>query len=85
MNSAEVLWFVYILKCSDDTLYTGITIDLNRRVDEHNNSPKGAKYTRIRRPLELLYFEEVKDKSSASKREIEIKKLSRAQKLELVK
>lgn len=85
MNSAEVLWFVYILKCSDDTLYTGITIDLNRRVDEHNSSPKGAKYTRIRRPLELLYFEEVKDKSSASKREIEIKKLSRAQKLELVK
>jgi len=85
LNSAEVLWFVYILKCSDDTLYTGITIDLNRRVDEHNNSPKGAKYTRIRRPLELLYFEEVKDKSSASKREIEIKKLSRAQKLELVK
>jgi putative endonuclease len=85
LNSAEVLWFVYILKCSDDTLYTGITIDLNRRVDEHNSSPKGAKYTRIRRPLELLYFEEVKDKSSASKREIEIKKLSRAQKLELVK
>lgn len=85
MNSAEVLWFVYILKCSDDTLYTGITIDLSRRVDEHNSSPKGAKYTRIRRPLELLYFEEVKDKSSASKREIEIKKLSRAQKLELVK
>ena len=85
MSSLEVIWFVYILKCSDDTLYTGITIDLNRRLDEHNNSPKGAKYTRIRRPLELLYFEEYQDKSSASKRELEIKKLSRGKKLELIK
>jgi putative endonuclease len=85
LSSLEVIWFVYILKCSDDTLYTGITIDLNRRVDEHNNSLKGAKYTRMRRPLELLYFEEHKDKSSASKREFEIKKLSRAKKLELIK
>lgn len=85
MNKLHVNWFVYILKCSDDTLYTGITIDLNRRLDEHNNSPKGAKYTRIRRPLELLYFEEHKDKSSASKREFEIKKLSRVKKLELIK
>lgn len=85
MNNIEVIWFVYILKCSDDTLYTGITIDLNRRLDEHNNSPKGAKYTRIRRPLELLYFEEYQDKSSASKRELEIKKLSRGKKLELIK
>lgn len=85
MSSLEVIWFVYILKCSDDTLYTGITIDLNRRVDEHNNSLKGAKYTRMRRPLELIYFEEYQGKSSASKREIEIKKLSRVQKLELIK
>ncbi|HUH42822.1 MAG: GIY-YIG nuclease family protein [Sulfurimonas sp.] len=85
MNNTKTFWFVYILKCSDDTLYTGITIDLNRRLDEHNNSPKGAKYTRIRRPLELLYFEEYQDKSSASKRELEIKKLSRGKKLELIK
>ena len=74
-----------MLKCSDDTLYTGITTDLDRRIDEHNNSPKGAKYTRIRRPVELIYSEGCEDKSSASKREIEIKKLSRIQKLELVK
>ena len=74
-----------MLKCSDDTLYTGITIDLDRRVEEHNTSPKGAKYTRIRRPVELIYSEIIEDKSSASKREIEIKKLSRIQKLELVK
>ena len=85
MNKEHVVWFVYMLKCSDETLYTGITIDLNRRVDEHNNSSKGAKYTRTRRPLKLLYFEEHKDKSSASKREHEIKKLSRAKKLELIK
>jgi putative endonuclease len=74
-----------MLKCSDETLYTGITTDPIRRVDEHNNSTKGAKYTRIRRPVELIYSESTEDKSSASKREIEIKKLSRIQKLELVK
>ncbi|MCW8896354.1 MAG: GIY-YIG nuclease family protein [Sulfurimonas sp.] len=74
-----------MLKCSDETLYTGITTDLTRRIDEHNNSLKGAKYTRIRRPVELIYSESTKDKSSASKRELEIKKLSRIQKLELVK
>lgn len=74
-----------MLKCSDDTLYTGITTDLDRRLDEHNSSPKGAKYTRIRRPVELIYSEKTEDKSSASKREYEIKKLSRIQKLELMK
>ncbi|OHE09938.1 MAG: endonuclease [Sulfurimonas sp. RIFOXYD12_FULL_33_39] len=74
-----------MLKCSDESLYTGITTDLNRRLDEHNNSPKAAKYTRARRPLELIYFEEHKDKSSASKREYEIKKLSRVEKMKLIK
>jgi putative endonuclease len=74
-----------MLKCSDDTLYTGITTDLKRRVDEHNNSSKGAKYTRIRRPIELVYSESFEDKSSASKREYEIKKLSRIKKLGLIK
>lgn len=74
-----------MLKCSDNTLYTGITTDLDRRVQEHNTSPKAAKYTRIRRPVELVYSESTEDKSSASKRELEIKKLSRIQKLELIK
>lgn len=74
-----------MLKCSDETLYTGITTDLDRRLDEHNSSVKGAKYTRIRRPVELVYSEKTEDKSSASKREIEIKKLLRIQKLELIK
>jgi len=77
-------WHVYILRCNDDTLYTGITTDLKRREQEHNESPKGAKYTRLRRPVKLVYSERCDDKSSASKREYEIKQLSRKEKLELV-
>lgn len=74
-----------MLKCSDETIYTGITTDVGRRVDEHNNLPKGAKYTRTRRPVELIYSESYDDKSSASRREYEIKQLSKSQKLLLVK
>ncbi|MEA2111264.1 MAG: GIY-YIG nuclease family protein [Campylobacterota bacterium] len=77
-------YYVYILKCSDNTYYTGITTDLERRLLEHNSSVKGAKYTRNRRPVIVVYSEENHDKSSASKREYEIKKLSRVQKIELV-
>ncbi|MDF1878480.1 GIY-YIG nuclease family protein [Sulfurimonas sp. SAG-AH-194-C20] len=77
-------YFVYILKCSDNTLYTGITTDLKRRLNEHNNSDKGAKYTKLRRPVELVYSEDSEDRSSASKREYAIKKLSRKAKLELI-
>ncbi|MEA3370344.1 MAG: GIY-YIG nuclease family protein [Campylobacterota bacterium] len=77
-------YFVYILECSDKTLYTGIATDVERRLDEHNNSQKGAKYTKVRRPVELVYSEESENRSSASKREHEIKKLSRKQKLELI-
>jgi len=77
-------YFIYILRCSDDTLYTGITTDLERRLDEHNNSDKGAKYTKLRRPVDLVYSEESEDRSSASKREYAIKKLSRKEKLELI-
>ena len=77
-------YFVYILKCCDDTLYTGITTDLKRRVDEHNGSGKGAKYTKVRRPVELFYWEKSENRSSASKREYEIKKLTRLKKMELI-
>ncbi len=77
-------YFVYILKCCDDTLYTGIATDIDRRLDEHNNSDKGAKYTKVRRPVELVYTEKSKDRSSASKREYEIKKLKREEKLRLI-
>ena len=77
-------YFIYILKCCDETLYTGITTDLKRRVDEHNNSDKGAKYTKLRRPVELVYTEESQNRSTASKREYAIKKLTRKEKLELI-
>jgi putative endonuclease len=78
-------YFVYILHCSDGTYYTGITTDLQRRLEEHNHSAKGAKYTRARRPVTLVYSEKLDDKSSASKREYAIKKLSRMQKIALFK
>lgn len=78
-------YFVYVLKCSDDTLYTGITTDVKRRVDEHNGSDKGAKYTKTRRPVTLVYQEKSEDRSSASKREREIKKMPRLKKIELIK
>ncbi|WP_457746502.1 GIY-YIG nuclease family protein [Sulfurimonas sp.] len=77
-------YFVYIVKCIDETLYTGIATDVERRIYEHNHSDKGAKYTRNRRPVELLYSEECKDRSSASKREYIIKKFSRLKKLKLI-
>ena len=76
--------YVYILKCSDDTLYTGWTTDLQARVNTHN-SGNGAKYTRGRRPVSLVYYEKFSDKSSALKREAAIKKLPKSKKLELIK
>lgn len=77
-------YFVYIVKCCDESLYTGITTDIVRRLNEHNTSPKGAKYTSLRRPVELVYCEASQDRSSASKREYEIKKLTKVKKLELI-
>jgi len=77
-------YFVYVLKCNDGTLYTGITVDVKKRLKEHNESLKGAKYTRARRPVALVYSEESTDRSSASKREYAIKKLTRKEKLELI-
>lgn len=74
--------YVYILKCSDNTLYTGYTNNLENRINTHN-SKKGAKYTRGRTPVKLIYFEEYMDKSEALKREYRIKQLSREQKLKL--
>ncbi len=79
------MYYVYIVECADKTLYTGIAIELERRVEEHNNSEKGAKYTRVRRPVTLVYSEEYPDRSRASKREYEIKKkMNRAEKLALI-
>jgi putative endonuclease len=79
------MYYVYILQCADETLYTGICTELDRRLEEHNSSAKGAKYTRSRRPVKLVYFETYSDRSSASKREYEIKKhMSREEKLQLI-
>lgn len=76
-------YWVYILRCADGTLYTGCTNDLSRRLAAHN-AGKGAKYTRSRRPVELVYREEVPDKSAALRREAAIKGLSRGEKLALI-
>lgn len=77
-------WWVYILCCADDTLYTGVAKDVAKRLDEHNHSPKAAKYTRVRRPVAVVYIEPVSDRSAAMKREIAIKALSRKQKKLLI-
>ena len=77
-------YFIYILQCNDDTLYTGITTDVERRLSEHNSSPKGAKYTKARRPVSLVHTEELADRSSACKREYAIKQLSRDEKKALI-
>jgi putative endonuclease len=76
-------WFVYVLRCADGTLYTGVTTDVARRVEEHNASTKGAKYTRVRRPVALAHAELFPDRSQACAREAAIKKLSREEKLAL--
>lgn len=79
-------WYVYIVQCSDDSLYTGITIDLKRRIYEHNNdNVKGSKYLRGKRPVNIVYFEEVKNQSEARKRESAIKNWKRKYKLELIR
>ncbi|WP_455219976.1 GIY-YIG nuclease family protein [Kaarinaea lacus] len=79
------LWYVYILRCSDNSLYTGIATDVDRRLEEHNNdNGLGAKYTRTRRPATLVYQEEVKTRSEATKREYAIRKLSKQDKEALV-
>ncbi len=79
------MYYIYILECADNTFYTGITTDLERRVFEHNSSSLWAKYTKSRRPVTLIYSEKYENRSLASKREIEIKKLSKKQKNELIK
>lgn len=77
-------WFVYLLRCADDTLYTGVTTDMTRRLDEHNNDDRlGARYTRARRPVSLLHCEPAASRSDACRREAAIRKLSRAAKLAL--
>ena len=77
-------WTVYILRCADGTLYTGVAIDLEARLSAHR-AGKGAKYTRSRLPLRLVYRETRKDRSAALRRELEIKRLTRREKLKLIR
>ncbi len=79
----EKQWFVYLLRCGDGTLYCGMTDDVLRRLEAHRMG-KGAKYTRGRGPLELVYHEEFDTKAEACKREYRIKRLTRLEKLELI-
>ncbi|MDT8405089.1 GIY-YIG nuclease family protein [Sulfuriflexus sp.] len=77
-------WYVYIVQCADRSLYTGVTTDLLRRVDEHNSRPRGARYTRARRPVRLVYFESSDSRACACKREHALKRLSPASKRQLI-
>lgn len=77
----ELIWHVYLLRCADNTLYCGITNDLPRRLRQHNGElVGGAKYTKVRRPCELVYSEQADSRSSASQREYAIKQLSKIEK-----
>jgi len=78
-------YYVYIVRCKDGTLYTGYTNNLEKRIHDHNFSKTGAKYTRARRPVKLVYSENYRTLSQALKHEIVIKKLSRTRKLLLIK
>ena len=81
---SQANWYVYIVQCRDNSLYTGISTDPQARVAEHNSGPNAARYTRSRRPVNLLYTEPVASRSAALKREIAIKRLSRQAKLALI-
>lgn len=79
-------WYVYLLQCADDSYYTGITTDPVRRLDEHNyDDKKAAKYTRARRPVNMVYFELCQSRSEAGSREYTIRKFSRKKKIELAR
>ena len=75
--------YVYMVECADQTLYTGWTTDVERRLKDHN-AGRGAKYTRERGPVQLVYVEELPDRRTAMQRELEIKRLRRVQKLRLI-
>lgn len=77
------LYVVYLLRCKDGTFYTGVTTDMNRRLKEHNSSTRGAKYTKSRRPVTLVYQEISASRSEAQKREYVLRHLSRAEKMRL--
>ncbi len=84
MQTKDDPWYVYIVQCADNSLYTGITKDVKRRLDEHNHSGKGARYTRPRRPVKLVYASKASTHSDAAKHEFLIKKMSKKMKQQLI-
>jgi len=84
MTQRDSHWFLYVVKCADGTLYCGVTTDVVRRLKEHNTSSRGAKYTRSRRPVALLYKEPHSSRSAAQSAEFQFKKLSRSEKMRLI-
>lgn len=80
----DLEWVVYLVRCSDHSYYTGITNHLERRIDEHNGPKAGAKYTRARQPVELVYYEICANRSEAARREYEIKQFSKSKKEALI-
>jgi len=88
MNRAAARWVVYLVRCADGTLYAGVTTEVARRVAEHNGTRAarnaGARYTRARRPVKLVYQEVAASRSSACRREYQIKQMSRREKLTLI-
>ncbi|MBL4903150.1 MAG: GIY-YIG nuclease family protein [Desulfocapsa sp.] len=85
LSAPPTSWFVYLLRCCDNSIYTGITTNLDQRIHEHNHSEKGAKYTRGRRPVTLLYHEKMTSRTEASQREYQIKQMKKSEKEQLVK
>jgi putative endonuclease len=86
VNAEANDWQVYIVRCADGTLYTGIATDVARRLDEHNGGGRlAAKYTRVRRPVQLVYVEAVESRAAAARREHAIKRLGRAAKEALIR
>ncbi len=77
-------WYVYMVLCSDNSIYTGITTDIERRIEQHNSKIGGARYTRSRKPVKLVYVEQTDNRSSAAKQEYRLKQLSAKQKRSLI-
>ena len=84
MKVGEKAWFLYVLRCADDTFYTGTTTDITRRINEHNTKKCGAKYTKTRRPVKLVFWLDFENRSKAQKAEYQFKKLTRAQKEKII-
>lgn len=78
-------WFLYVVRCADGTLYTGVTTNLARRIHEHNATKRGAKYTKTRRPVELMWSKEFNNRSDAQSAEYNFKRLLHKEKWEIIK